>query len=186
MNNQFLNHLASITPQGRDKDTGLFVSAKSITEKAVLKKAKVKSKIAGKDSPAEKKKASGWTMVDGAWMPPEKNPAVMEHKVGLSGFDAIDQVIAEGIEIYGEKGMVAILEDFADTGEISEELSGLLDESLLRKISQRGVGSLFGKKDAVAAVGKRIDDKRKTTRGGSNDANVVSAHLNAQRRLGNI
>jgi hypothetical protein len=40
--------------------------------------------------------------------------------------DPIDLILAEGIELYGEEGMTEILADFAETGEISEELAGLL------------------------------------------------------------
>jgi hypothetical protein len=41
--------------------------------------------------------------------------------------DPIDLILAEGIELYGEEGMTKILADFAETGEISEELAGLID-----------------------------------------------------------
>ena len=41
--------------------------------------------------------------------------------------DPIDLILAEGIELYGEEGMTEILADFAETGEISEELAGLIE-----------------------------------------------------------
>jgi hypothetical protein len=42
-------------------------------------------------------------------------------------FDVIDEIIAEGIELYGEENFIAILEHFNETGEIPEELVDLLD-----------------------------------------------------------
>lgn len=42
-------------------------------------------------------------------------------------FDVIDEIIAEGIELYGEEDFIAILEHFNETGEIPEELVDLLD-----------------------------------------------------------
>lgn len=41
-------------------------------------------------------------------------------------FDMIDEILAEGIELYGEEGLAEILADFEETGEISEELADLL------------------------------------------------------------
>ena len=42
--------------------------------------------------------------------------------------DVIDEIIAEGIEVYGEENFIEILEHFNETGEISEELLDLLDD----------------------------------------------------------
>ena len=42
-------------------------------------------------------------------------------------WDELDEILAEGIELYGEDTFAEILADFADTGEISEELADLLD-----------------------------------------------------------
>lgn len=44
------------------------------------------------------------------------------------GLDVIDEIIAEGIELYGEEEFIEILEHFNETGEISEELLDLLNE----------------------------------------------------------
>lgn len=42
-------------------------------------------------------------------------------------WDEIDEILAEGIEMYGEDGLVEILADFAETGELSEELIDVLE-----------------------------------------------------------
>ena len=42
-------------------------------------------------------------------------------------FDVIDEILAEGLEMYGEEGMTVILSHFAETGEIPQELADLLD-----------------------------------------------------------
>jgi hypothetical protein len=42
-------------------------------------------------------------------------------------WDEIDEILAEGIEMYGEDGLVEILADFAETGELSEELVDVLE-----------------------------------------------------------
>jgi len=41
-------------------------------------------------------------------------------------FDFIDEILAEGLELYGEEDLAEILADFEETGEISEELAVLL------------------------------------------------------------
>ena len=55
------------------------------------------------------------------WLNSQSVPTVSED------FDLIDEIISEGIEIYGEDGFTEILADFADTGEMSEELAELID-----------------------------------------------------------
>lgn len=48
--------------------------------------------------------------------------------VGLGeDFDILDEILAEGLELYGEDGLAEILADFAETGEISQELADLLN-----------------------------------------------------------
>ena len=42
-------------------------------------------------------------------------------------WDEIDEILAEGIDMYGEDGLVEILADFAETGELSEELVDILE-----------------------------------------------------------
>ena len=42
-------------------------------------------------------------------------------------WDEIDEILAEGIDMYGEDGLVEILADFAETGELSEELVDVLE-----------------------------------------------------------
>ena len=42
-------------------------------------------------------------------------------------WDELDEILAEGIELYGEDTFAEILADFVDTGELSEELADLLD-----------------------------------------------------------
>lgn len=47
--------------------------------------------------------------------------------VGLGeDFDILDEILAEGLELYGEDGLAEILADFAETGEMSQELADLL------------------------------------------------------------
>jgi hypothetical protein len=60
--------------------------------------------------------------------PAPKTPSV---SVGIAeDWDILDEILAEGIELYGEEGLAEILADFAETGEISDELALLLsDES---------------------------------------------------------
>jgi hypothetical protein len=49
--------------------------------------------------------------------------------VGLGeDFDILDEILAEGLELYGEDGLAEILADFAETGEMSHELADLLGE----------------------------------------------------------
>lgn len=43
-------------------------------------------------------------------------------------WDILDEILAEGLELYGEEGLEEILADFAETGEMSEELADLLGE----------------------------------------------------------
>ena len=43
-------------------------------------------------------------------------------------WDILDEILAEGIELYGEDGLAEILSDFAETGEISDELALLLSD----------------------------------------------------------
>ena len=43
-------------------------------------------------------------------------------------WDLIDEILAEGLELYGEDGLAEILADYAETGEISEELALLLSD----------------------------------------------------------
>jgi hypothetical protein len=43
-------------------------------------------------------------------------------------FDILDAILAEGIELYGEEGLAEILADFAETGEVSDELALLLSD----------------------------------------------------------
>ena len=42
-------------------------------------------------------------------------------------WDVLDEILAEGLELYGEDGLEEILADFAETGEMSEELADLID-----------------------------------------------------------
>ena len=44
-------------------------------------------------------------------------------------FDLIDEILAEGLELYGEEELAEILADFEETGEISEELADLISET---------------------------------------------------------
>lgn len=43
-------------------------------------------------------------------------------------WDILDEILAEGLELYGEDGLEEILADFAETGEMSQELADLLGE----------------------------------------------------------
>jgi hypothetical protein len=43
-------------------------------------------------------------------------------------WDILDEILEEGIELYGEDGLAEILADFAETGEISDELALLLSD----------------------------------------------------------
>lgn len=44
-------------------------------------------------------------------------------------FDLIDEILAEGLELYGEEELAEILADFEQTGELSEELLDLISET---------------------------------------------------------
>lgn len=44
-------------------------------------------------------------------------------------FDLIDEILAEGLELYGEEELAEILADFEETGELSEELLDLISET---------------------------------------------------------
>lgn len=43
-------------------------------------------------------------------------------------WDILDEILLEGLELYGEEGLAEILADFAETGEISDELALLLSD----------------------------------------------------------
>ena len=43
-------------------------------------------------------------------------------------WDILDEILAEGLELYGEDGLEEILAHFAETGEMSQELADLLGE----------------------------------------------------------
>lgn len=61
--------------------------------------------------------------------PVTKAPTVGSTGVGLSlgeEWDVLDEILAEGLELYGEDGLAEILADFAETGEMSQELADLL------------------------------------------------------------
>ena len=44
------------------------------------------------------------------------------------GWDILDEILAEGLELYGEEGLEEILTSFAVSGEISQELAELLSD----------------------------------------------------------
>lgn len=44
-------------------------------------------------------------------------------------FDIIDEILAEGLDLYGEEELAEILADFEETGELSEELLDLISEA---------------------------------------------------------
>ena len=44
-------------------------------------------------------------------------------------FDIIDEILAEGLDLYGEEELAEILADFEETGELSEELLDLISET---------------------------------------------------------
>lgn len=56
--------------------------------------------------------------------PNRNNP--MKGPLAEEDFDIIDEILAEGLELYGEEDLAEILADFEETGEISEELADLL------------------------------------------------------------
>ena len=43
-------------------------------------------------------------------------------------WDVVDDILAEGLELYGEDGLAEILTDYAETGKISEKLALLLSD----------------------------------------------------------
>lgn len=49
------------------------------------------------------------------------------------GFDELDEILADGIELFGSDGLQEILADFAETGEVSEELDYLLSGEYLEE-----------------------------------------------------
>lgn len=42
-------------------------------------------------------------------------------------WDSIDEILAEGIAAFGEENLIAILENFEETGELPEEMIDLID-----------------------------------------------------------
>lgn len=61
-------------------------------------------------------------------------------------FDIIDQILAEGLELYGEEGLEEILADFEETGELSEELLDLISETDSLWLSRSGEKKVAKKK----------------------------------------
>lgn len=61
--------------------------------------------------------------------PAPKSPVAGVSGVGAMSedWDILDEILAEGLELYGEDGLAEILADFAETGEMSQELADLLD-----------------------------------------------------------
>ena len=57
---------------------------------------------------------------------PNRNNPVTGPLAEDEDFDIIDEILAEGLELYGEEDLAEILADFEETGEISEELADLL------------------------------------------------------------
>lgn len=57
-----------------------------------------------------------------------KSPAAKPVKED-EDFDLIDEILAEGLELYGEEELAEILADFEETGELSEELLDLISET---------------------------------------------------------
>jgi hypothetical protein len=57
-----------------------------------------------------------------------KKPAASTTMAESDEIDAIDEILIEGIETYGEEGMAQILAHFAETGEFSQELADLLND----------------------------------------------------------
>lgn len=55
-----------------------------------------------------------------------KKPAASTTMAESEEIDAIDEILIEGIETYGEEGMAQILAHFAETGEVSQELADLI------------------------------------------------------------
>ena len=107
------------------------VAKKPIKTKASTATVKAKSTTATSSSTAPKPVQWGDKSIGGAmngyelakWLNSQSGatPTVSED------FDLIDEIISEGIEIYGEDGFTEILADFADTGEMSQELAELID-----------------------------------------------------------
>jgi hypothetical protein len=60
--------------------------------------------------------------------PMAKTPKAPSASVVSEDWDILDEILAEGIELYGEDGLAEILADFAETGEISDELALLLSD----------------------------------------------------------
>jgi len=60
--------------------------------------------------------------------PMAKTPKAPSASVVSEDWDILDEILAEGIELYGEDGLAEILSDFAETGEISDELALLLSD----------------------------------------------------------
>jgi len=118
--------------------------------------------------------------------PAPKTPSV---SVGIAeDWDILDEILAEGIELYGEDGLAEILADFADTGEISDELALLLsDESeALEQDFQLDEVSLKKKIGAYRERARREfesdgDDPTDFTKGGKSKAdrtreNILKSH----------
>lgn len=65
---------------------------------------------------------------DSLWLSRKQNAKKAAKPMAEEGeWDEIDEILAEGIDMYGEDGLVEILADFAETGELSEELVDVLE-----------------------------------------------------------
>jgi len=88
--------------------------------------APTKGGLRGRKNPLARTSGTSSTGSGPTSKPAPKTPSA---SVGIAeDWDILDEILAEGIELYGEDGLAEILADFAKTGEISDELALLLSD----------------------------------------------------------
>ena len=115
--------------------------------------------------------------------------------------DVLDEILADGVELFGADGLQEILADFAETGEVSEELYYLLsgeylgEEADISEMAQTPAREAQGRKEKKAAslaFTKAGDDLRlalgATAKNGQDPFKVpqARAHTKAARNLASV
>jgi len=86
-----------------------------------------KGKVRSRKNPLART-SSGTSSSTNASSSPKGPAASSASSVVSEDWDILDEILAEGMELYGEDGLAEILADFAETGEISDELALLLSD----------------------------------------------------------
>lgn len=93
-------------------------------------------------------------------------------------WDILDEILAEGLELYGEDGLTEILADFAETGEMSQELADLLSDEYnqLDELSNETMKSYIRKSER--------DIKKRVKAGGYHDPAAVRKMIKRTKGIG--